>query len=359
MRIAYVTSHYPPSRGGIETHVSELARHARLEGHSVDVFTSSFDGAPTRECVDGIDIYRLRTWGPTSDLRVPLGLIRALRSRAGQYDIVHAHNYHAVPALLTTASWRGPVVLTPHFHGGGHTVLARVVHVPYGVVAREMFRRAALVICVTAAEERLLVAAFPAVQGRTRVISNGVDIEHIQAAEPFATRRPVVVVLGRLDPYKRVDLVIRAFARLREAADLIVIGQGAQEPALRQLVDDLEVRDRVRFLGGVSKDDLHQWLRTADVVVAMSLREAFGLTIAEALTAGAVVVASDIPAHREVASLVEHNAVSLVPIGGDAAQIAIVIDERLRGPRTPVAAHGIVSWSDAARRTLDSYRELV
>ena len=359
MRIAYVTSHYPPSRGGIETHVGELARHARLEGHAVDVFTGAFDGAPTRECVDGIDVYRLRTWGPTSDLRVPAGLIKALRSRAGRYDIVHAHNYHAVPALLTTVSWRGPVVLTPHFHGGGHTALARVVHVPYRVAARQMFGRAALVICVTAAEERLLVATFPAVQGRTRVIANGVDIEHIQAAEPFLVERPVVVVVGRLDPYKRVDLVIRAFARLREDADLIVIGQGAQEPVLRQLVDDLGVGNRVRFLGGVSKDDLHQWLRTASVVVAMSLHEAFGLTIAEALTAGAVVVASDIPAHREVASLVEHDAVSLVPIDGDTAQIAVAIDERLRGPGTPVDTHGIISWSDVAGRTLESYRELI
>ena len=84
--------------------------------------------------------------------------------------------------------------------------------------------------------------------------------------------------------------------------DLVILGTGPEEPRLRQLVEDEGLSGSVRLLGGVSDEDLRRWQRTAAVVVSLSTRESFGLSLAEGITAGAAIVASDIPAHREMAA---------------------------------------------------------
>jgi glycosyltransferase involved in cell wall biosynthesis len=353
MRIAYVTSHYPPSRGGIETHVSQLAVQARLRGHEVEVFTATRGDLTPGS--DEVTVHRFPSRGPTAALQFPRGLVAALRRRADRFDLVHAHNYHGVAALMASSAWDGPFVFTPHFHGEGHTALANLAHRPYRIFARRLFRRTDQAICVTAAEERLLMAAFPEVVGRTRVIPNGVDVDRIRAAAPFPKDRPVVLVVGRFDAYKRVDVALRAFSRLGTDADLVLIGQGAQEAALRRLVAELGISERVRFLSGLPIDELHRWLRTADLAFTLSLHEAFGLALAEALAGGAKVVASDIPAHREVAGASPAE-VHLVSTDADVEVVARAARELLSGERgLDVPLPGIASWADVAERTFVVY----
>lgn len=357
MRIAYVTSHYPPSRGGIETHVSRLAAHARRRGHEVEVFTATRGDVVTAS--GEVMVHRFPSRGPTAALQFPRGLVRALRGRAGSFDLVHGHNYHGVSALMASAAWEGPFVFTPHFHGEGHTALANLAHRPYRILARRMFRRTTQAICVTAAEERLLVAAFPGIADRTEVIPNGVDVDRIRAAAPFPKERPLCLVVGRFDAYKRVDLALRAFSRLGADADMVVIGQGAQEAALRALVGELGIAERVRFLSGLPTEELHRWLRTADLAFTLSLHEAFGLTLAEALAGGAKVVASDIPAHREVAGGAS-EVVRLVATDADVDAVARAAGQLLaipRGPDAPLA--GIASWSEVGDRTLTLYADVL
>ena len=128
-----------------------------------------------------------------------------------------------------------------HFHAVGHTRAASALHIVYDPLAALLFRRADKVTCVSVAESELLLRRYPAVESRLSIIPLGVDTQALLAAEPFETDRPVVLVAGRLEPYKRVDTAIRAFAAMRTDAQLIVCGTGSHRPALERLTQELGI----------------------------------------------------------------------------------------------------------------------
>ena len=108
----------------------------------------------------------------------------------------------------------------------------------------------------------------------------------------------LVVSAGRLESYKHVEKTVAAMAHLPTDFSLIVTGDGPERRRLETTIAELALLARVRLLGRVYLDELWRWYRRADVYVSMSANEAYSLTVAEALSAGARVVASDIPAHR-------------------------------------------------------------
>ena len=194
-----------------------------------------------------------------------------------------------------------PLVFTPHFHAVGHTRAASALHIVYDPLATLLFRRADKVTCVSVAESELLLRRYPSVEPRLSIIPLGVDTQALLAAEPFQTDRPIVLVAGRLEAYKRVDTAIRAFASMRKDAQLVVCGTGSHRPTLERLARELRIASRVSFRGQVSDGELRRWQRTATSTLSLSAREAFGLVLLEAAVAGSRVVASDIPAHAELA----------------------------------------------------------
>ena len=146
----------------------------------------------------------------------------------------------------------------------------------------------------------MLVSHFPGAIDKATVIPNGVDLAKLRAAVPFAGDKKTIVSAGRLETYKHVEDTLRALARLGHDYQLVVIGAGPDRARLEAIGRELGLADRVRFLGRIGSDELYRWYRTADVYVTMSSNEAMGITILELLACGARVVASDIPAHREV-----------------------------------------------------------
>ena len=109
---------------------------------------------------------------------------------------------------------------------------------------------------------------------------------------------------------------------------------------------------RVELVGRVSDEDLPRWYRTAAAYVTMSEHEAFGLTLIEAAAAGAPVVASDIPAHREVREL--GATATLVASDASAETLAETIRRAASEPRSG-AASGLPTWDAVTRQTLQVY----
>ena len=108
--------------------------------------------------------------------------------------------------------------------------------------------------------------------------------------------------LGRLKRYKRVDLVLKAVARLRDrgmAAELIVAGKGDARAALEATVRDLGIGDRVRFAGFVSERQKAELLSRSWAHVLTSPKEGWGIVSMEASACGTPTVASDSPGLRE------------------------------------------------------------
>jgi glycosyltransferase involved in cell wall biosynthesis len=353
--IGLVAPQYPPATGGVERHVEALARGLARRGVRVEVLATDPDRARTLvETRDAVPIRRFATLpGDKAYFASPrLGIW--LMRHAKKYALIHAHNYHAgvaLTAFLATRWSRVPFVISPHYHGTGHSPLARVLHIAYRPLARMMLSRAARVVCDSNSELQSLHRDFG--DGlNTSVLSLSVASESAAPAERFPKPpgRLVVLTVGRLERYKQVDRAIGALKYLPPEYELVVVGRGSRQPELERRARVLGVADRVRMQGGVSDDDLRRWYATADVFVTMSLREAFGLTLAEALAAGCGIVASDIPAHRELVTRAADSALLVDPRSADESLASAIV----RATQSPSGRTERRATADSQERMVDA-----
>jgi glycosyltransferase involved in cell wall biosynthesis len=118
------------------------------------------------------------------------------------------------------------------------------------------------------------------------------------------------------------------------------------------LAVELGIADRTRLLGRVDDDELHRWMRTAHVMVSMSEREAFGMAPIEAACAGARIILSDIPAHRDVAAKYLPEGCTLIadptPRG-----LGEELCRQLAAPRATTSA--VPDWRDVVEQTVEIY----
>jgi glycosyltransferase involved in cell wall biosynthesis len=160
------------------------------------------------------------------------------------------------------------------------------------------------IVVDTDAEAGLVLRDFPhhVPRDKITVIPLAV-VDPVCGRQPYPGESPVVLTVARQEPYKRTDLLIRAVVELRSRAvpaRLVVVGDGSGLAACRELAARLGAQDVVTFTGRADEEALRRWWASASLYATASLKEAFGIGLAEALVAGLPVVASGIPAHREV-----------------------------------------------------------
>jgi glycosyltransferase involved in cell wall biosynthesis len=351
MRIGYVIPHYRPSMGGVETHVEGLATHAVRRGHQVEVLTQGPKSlGPATEVIDGVTIRRFRVPVPSTHLAAAPGLWAFLRRSGSSFDVLHAHNYHALPALAAAAAGCRPLVFSPEYHGTSESRFRSVLHRPYKLGGAFLLRRSDRVICLSEQEAAMLLRDFPWAAERVSVIPPAVDVQPLTEAEPFPEERVVVFSAGRLERYKNVDLVVEAMAQLDSRFVLRITGDGPARPFLERRIKELRLGDRAMLLGRVADNELNRWFRTASVYVSMSDFESFGITVLEALAAGSRVVASDIPAHREIAKTT--GGAVFIPPSRSSTALARAVEQAAAAEPAPAE---IQSWEELADRTLSVY----
>jgi glycosyltransferase involved in cell wall biosynthesis len=353
MKVALVASSYLPRPGGLERHVHELARGLARRGAQVEVLTQS--RAPRRlPPVSESDGFVVRRFVAAIGTRfgVAPGLWEHLRRTAVSLDLAHVHSAHAPFALAVARAGPGRFVFTPH------APIQRLVHWPWARVTRAVVDQAALTVCTSSVEGDLLRGRFPWAANRIRVVPNGVDVAAIQAARPLAESGSIVITVGRLERYKRVDRAIAAMVSLDPTFRLVIVGDGPVRNRLQAHAADLQVASRVKFVGSIPDAELYRWLRTGRVLVALSEQDASGLQVTEALSAGVPVVASDIPVHREAASCVHGAGVIFVSPEGSPLEVVDAISEAARIRLSPTVPLAIPSWSTMVDNSLGLYEGL-
>ncbi len=362
--VALVAPRYPPDIGGIERHVAELARGLTDRGIAVEVVTCDpTRRLPTRSVEGGVIVHRFPTLADDGVFFVSPALGLWLLGNATRFGLVHAHGYHtplALQALVAARRAGRPFVLTPHYHGTGHSAVRRLLHVPYRLIGRRVVRASRPLICVSRAERALLQRRFGK-DLQAVIVPNGVEVDEIRRASPFEREAPgrLVVCAGRLEPYKNVDRVIAAMTLLPREDRLVILGGGPAAPALQAFARASGLGERVRFAGSVPTADLQRWLRTADVAVSLSSHEAFGIGLLEAGVAGAGVVASGIPTHREVASYLPPGRVVFVGPDCGPSGVAAAVRAIGREALDDAAVARVPRWSDTVDGTLDAYARLL
>ena len=281
MYIVQVTPGYPPSTGGVETHVEAISTRLVERGHDVTVVSADRGVGTARERRDGVEVIRCRGFAPGGAYHISPGVWRPVRRLSA--DVVHAHNYHSL-TLPAAALGAGDArfVVTPHYHGGSESSFRDRLLGLYAPVGGRVLRRADEVIAVSEWERNQLAEDFGV---DATVIPNGIEVDRFADAEPYIHDRPYLLCVGRLEEYKGVQHVIRALPELPEY-DLLVAGSGPYREELERIAEEKEVADRVEFLGYVDDEELPGLYAGADVFVTLSEFEAFGMTVGEALAAG-------------------------------------------------------------------------
>ncbi len=354
LRIALTVNRFPPSTGGIETHVDRLSAKLAGRGHEVTVLTHDHWGdRPAVERRGPVTVRRFAPLVRSRHAAVSPALARHLAGAGDTYDLVHAHGYHDTPAAVAASTWRGPFVFTPHYHGSSESRFRNLVHVPYRIVGRRIFARADRIVCVSGAEADLVARRFPGTDGRVEVISNGVDVGRLRRG-PVVTEpdgRSILLTAGRLDHYKQVDRIVEAMTELHREFVLEVTGDGPARAELEALVDRHHLGGTVRLRGRVPDETLATLLRSARCLVSMSTHEAQGIVLLEALAVRTRVLASAIPAHVDVCRLAD-GAVHLVAADARPRTLAAAIRDAARQPAPDVF---VPTWAEVALQTELAY----
>jgi glycogen(starch) synthase len=357
MRVALVASSYLPHRGGLPRHVHELARGLARRGADVEVLVPGAGrGLPRLAEREGVVVRRFPFVVDRGRLAAAPGLWARLRVAAATFDVADVHTARTPLALAVARAGFRRLVFTPH------APVQRMVRWPYAHTTRAVVCGAAQIVVRSSVEADLLRGRFPSAAHRIAIVPTGVDAAGIQAARPFPHPGRVVLTVDRLERHTRVDRAIAAMPSLDPAYQLVVVGNGPIRHRLRAYAADLQVSSSVEFVGSVPDRDLYRWLRTSHVLVALAEQEDSGLRVIEALAAGATVVASDIPVHREAASDLEGARVIFVSPEGSPLEVADAISEAASlgvRPQAEMAHLAVPSWDSVVSRILDLYATLI
>lgn len=383
MRVLMLSWEYPPVVvGGLGRHVHALATCLAAAGHEVTVVTRHGEGAGYDEVVDGVRVLRAAQdppLVPMSDLlawtmALNHALLRAaLRAGLPPPDVVHAHDWlvaHAATALKE--HFAVPLVATVHATEAGRHQgwlpgpLNRAIH----TVEWWLTYQARRVVTCSAYMGWEVTRLFELPPGKVDVVPNGTDLRAFRARPAavaaararWAAGGPLLVYAGRLEWEKGVHVLLAALPRLRRrhpGVHLVVAGTGTMADDLRQRARGHRLGRSVTFAGTLPTGELAALMAAADVVVAPSLYEPFGLVALEAATAGAPLVVSDTGGLRE---FVQHGVSGLRTAPGDPAALAGAVSTLLRDEvgaqrmaRTARAAAASVSWPRVAELTGSVY----
>jgi glycosyltransferase involved in cell wall biosynthesis len=286
--------------GGAELQLRSILQHTR---HQSDVVTL-YNPGPVAEMITG-DGGRVRDLGMTRNTEVPALMRLARLIRTGAYDVVHTHLYRScIYGRLAARLVGTPVVVTTE-HSIGETHLERRRMTP-GVRALYLgtdLCSDATIAVSDAVAHRLTKWGVPA--RKIEIIPNGLDFNRVafdaaardKIRDEFSLPRDAYVlgVLGRLDPIKRFDLVIRAAAPLLDDQHrLLIVGDGQIRPDLEAEAARHGVAELVTFAG--ERHDVAAMLSSLDLFIASSDQETFGLSVLEALVNGIPVLYTTCPA---------------------------------------------------------------
>lgn len=373
LRVALISSSFHPHFGGVEEHVRQVAAELVASGHQVEVWTVDRGEHLGTQAVDGTTVRYLPTPLPARRLpnllrfgaTAPPALLRWLgAARQFRPDVLHVHCFgpNGPYAMAISRLTAIPLVLTSH----GETFMDE-----NDIFERSPFLRAALRRACATASVVTGVSSLVSDDLRRRfaspplqLVPNGVT--HTQRNSPLdlgQRGRGEVVAVGRLVTVKGFDLLIHAVASSEHVRRLRIVGDGAERGALQELVDSLEVADRVEFVGRADSEEVQHLMSTARVVVMPSRREAFGIVALEAWASGTPLVATSTGGP---AGFVTDGIDGLLVDPSDTAALAAAIDRVLADPElgAALAEEGLVSvqkftWPRVAEQYVGIYRSML
>lgn len=366
MTIAMISEHGDPAAdigreeaGGQNVYVRHVGEALADLGYQVDMFTRRVDPCQP-EIVQHTP--RCRT------IRLQAGPLQAIprdelfdwmgefvdsfrqfqRSEGRRYSLIHSHYWMSGwAALQLKADQRAQLVHT--YHSLGAIKYGSVATIPQIARTRLAVERQILeqVHCVvaTSPQEQNQLRALVSRRGSIEVIPCGTDISNFRIIPQQEARsqlglsllEPMVLYVGRFDPRKGIETLVRACGALRNKARLVIVGgsdpgkaDGLERRRVEGIVEAMGLGEQTQFVGQVGHDRLPLYYGAADVCVVPSHYEPFGLVAIEAMACGTPVIASAVGGL--VSTVVPETTGLLVP-PQDVPALSAAIDRVLSDPQ--------------------------
>ncbi|MEN8241447.1 MAG: glycosyltransferase [Chloroflexota bacterium] len=341
LRVAMLSYHTCPlatlggkDTGGMNVYVKELAKQLGSMGIQVDVFTRSQDEHVPHVIHDlgyGNRVFHIPAGPELPASKQQLAeyipkfseaVIRLVEEKGIRYDVIHSHYWMSgIAGIALKEAWGIPMVQMFHTLGLMKNRIAQLGEYEgdYRIRGeRQVLRNTEKVIAATVAELAQLQWLYEAKTDNVRVVAPGVNLANFYPIPEEDAReylsvpicQRMLLFVGRIEPLKGVDTLIRSLAVLRDQGSLkkhevclSIIGGDAtvseeemsQEMSkLLDLREELGLEQVVTFLGKRAQDTLPYYYSAADVVVVPSHYESFGMVALEAMACGTPVVASQI-----------------------------------------------------------------
>ncbi|HEY0888839.1 MAG TPA: glycosyltransferase family 4 protein [Nocardioides sp.] len=405
MRIALLSYRSKPHVGGQGIYVRRLSRELVRLGHEVEVFS----GQPYPELDEGValtkvpslDLYRdddpFRTpgWREFRDL-IDVGeflimstggfpeprtfgrrVLKVLGHRAGDFDIVH-DNQTLATAMLGIGRLGLPLVTTIHhpitMDRRIELAAAPTLRKRYGVwrwygflrMQARVARRIGPIITPSDSSKQDVAREFGVDPGRITTIPLGVDERFVPPAAPRVPGR--ILAMASADaPLKGIATLLEAFAKLRTERDVELVLVTSPKPGgvTERLIERLAIGDAVRFVSGLSDDELVALMGSAEVACVPSLYEGFSLPTAELMACATPLVVSRAGAIPEVVGPDGECADLVTP--GDVGELTAALEALLDDPerRARMGAAGrarveeLFSWHAVAERMVAAYERVI
>jgi glycosyltransferase involved in cell wall biosynthesis len=400
LRVALLSYRSKPHCGGQGIYLRHLSRELAALGHHVEVFSGQpypeLEPGPVlrelpsldlytdddpfrtpalseyRDWIDVLEFATMKTGAFPEPLTFSFRALRALRERAGDFDLVHDNQVLAY-GMLGLARLGLPLVTSIHHpisvdrrielaSSRGWAKVGKWRWYSFVRMQGRVARRVGPVLTASKASSADICRDFGVDPANVHVIPLGVDTRLFHPRQQPRVPGRIVAVASADSPLKGVSTLLQAFAKItvEREGQLIVVGKPAAGGPTEKLVSDLALGDRVRFVHGISDTELAELAASAEIAVVPSLYEGFSLPAVEHMASGTPLIASRTGALPEVTG----DAAVLVEPGNPealAAALRDLLDSPAERARLGTAAWQRVqerfAWPAVARATVGQYRD--
>jgi D-inositol-3-phosphate glycosyltransferase len=374
--------------GGLNVYINQLTRELGQSQNVIDIFTRRTNKYTPKivqispqvrviqiQAGPSVPIQKNELYQYLTDFTQCIDEFRCIENT--HYDMLHSHYWLSGAAGLQLAHrWAVPHITM--FHTLAHLKQLANPDETEPFIRLEMERRliqqADYIIASTYEERRQIIRHCGATQGQVRVIPCGIDLKLFKPQDQQQARiklglrqhESVVLFVGRLDPFKGPDLLLRSAAMMEEKAQIVIVGgkssNDKDRQQLKELTSQLKISKRVRFIDAQPQFKLPAIYSAADVTVVPSYHESFGLAAVESLACCTPVIATRAGG---LTTVIQNNKTGfLVPRGP--GFFAERLDSLLQNPtmlvQMSMAARPSVlqfSWKNVASKVQELYEDVI
>jgi len=301
LKILHLSKYYHPFRGGIEKVIKDLSEGMVQRGHQVRVLSSAENNQARQDWVNDVEVFRIPRWGVLYSQPLVVPLFWQLAQHMEWADIVHLHapNPLAELAYLTTLKSK-PTITTYHCDVVRQRRLMKI----YGPIQQKVLAKSNGIV-VSTPNHLKYSKALEEHKKKSLIVPFGVKGSHAKKSMELNHHIKKIkdkhgdyfLFIGRLVPYKGIDVLLKAMVSSNPNARLVCIGKGPRWEIWNQLAVDLGVKDRVEFLGQVDSElEFAAYIHGCHSLVLPSVdeSEAFGIVQIEAMSCGKPVITTQL-----------------------------------------------------------------